>query len=164
MTLCTEIKKGRVKDNKYFRYKGRECRKKLGFYNGTFFQKTSSSLKDVFGMYSYWAKHQRLTYEDVASKMVCERRCKLSSHTLVGYIDCFKNFCTEHLRRHLLRIGGLGKVVEIDKTLLTRRKYNRGRVVEKKSCFEGIGERDAVILFPLIRQYVVKGPTTVSDQ
>ena len=53
MTLCTEIKKGRVKGNKYSRCKKRECSKKLGFYSGTFFEKTSLSLKDVFCLSSY---------------------------------------------------------------------------------------------------------------
>ena len=37
MTLCTEMKKGRVKENRYFRCKRRECRKKVGFNSGTFF-------------------------------------------------------------------------------------------------------------------------------
>ena len=37
VTLCTEIKKGMVKGNKYYRCKKRECSKKLGFYSGTFF-------------------------------------------------------------------------------------------------------------------------------
>ena len=33
MTLCTEMKKGMVKGNRYFRCKRRECRKEVGFYN-----------------------------------------------------------------------------------------------------------------------------------
>ena len=73
-------------------------------------------------------------------------------------------------------MGSSGKVVEIDKTLLTKRKYNRGRVVEKQWCFGSIDRginkcfvvpverRHAVTLLPLIKQYVVPGTTIVSDQ
>lgn len=66
---CTEIQKGRVKGNEYFKCKRRECCKKLCFYNGTFFEKSNLGLKSVFCFFclsSYWAKHWRLTYEEVA--------------------------------------------------------------------------------------------------
>ena len=72
MTLCTDIKKDRVKGNEYFRYKRRECRKKLYFYSGAFFQKFNLSLKDAFCLCSYWAKHRRLIYEDIAAETVRE--------------------------------------------------------------------------------------------
>ena len=60
--------------------------------------------------------------------------------------------------------------------LLTRRKYNRGRVIEKQQSFGGIEraankcfvvpveQQDAVTLLPLIGQYVVLGTTAVSNQ
>ena len=90
-------------------------------------------------------------------------------------MKCVRDVCTKHFRRHFLRIGGPGKVVEIDKTPLTTRKYNRGRVVEKQWCFGSnergtnkyfvvpVERRGAATLFPLVRQYAVPG-TTVSDQ
>ena len=52
--------------------------------------------------------------------------------SLVGYIICFRKVCTEHVQRHPLKIGSPSEVVEIDKTLLMRRKYKRGRVIEKQ--------------------------------
>ena len=108
--------------------------------------------------------------------MLRETGSKLGSHTLVDYMNYFRNVCTEHFLKHPLKIGGPGKIVEIDETLLTRRKYNRGRVIEKQWCFGGIERgtnkcfvvpverRDAATLLPLIRQYVVPGTTIVSDQ
>ena len=124
----------------------------------------------------YWAKRRKLKYKDIAAEMVRETGNKLSSHTLVDYINCFRDVFTEHFRRHPLKIGGPGKVVEIVKTLLIRKKYNRGRVVEKQWCFEGIKRgtskcfvvpverRGAATLLPLIRQYVVPGKTIFPDQ
>ncbi|VDD92549.1 unnamed protein product [Enterobius vermicularis] len=79
--------------------------------------------------------------------------------------------CTEHFLKHLSKIGSPVKVLEIDETLFTRRKYNRSRVVEKQWCFWGIERgtnkcfvvsverQDAATLLPLIEQYVVSGTT-----
>ena len=171
MTLCTEIKKGRVKSNKYFRCERRDYRKKLSFYNGTFFKKLNLSLKDVFCSSSNWEKHQRLTYEDIAVEIVRETGSKLSFHTSWDYMKYFRDICTEHFRKHPLRIGSPGKVAEIYETLLTRRKYNRGRVVEKHWCFgrtewgtneccvTRVERRAVATLLPLIRQYVVPETT-----
>jgi hypothetical protein len=41
-----------------------------------------------------------------------------------------------------LKIGGPGQVVEIDETMVARRKYNVGRVVEKSWVFGGILRQD----------------------
>ena len=95
ISLCTEIKKGRVKGNKYFRCKRRECRKKLGFYSGIFFEKYNLSSKNVFCLSSYWAKHRRLTYEDVAAEM--GRRghdCSLTWTNLYGIQYMETALCT----------------------------------------------------------------------
>ena len=50
----------------------------------------------------------------------------------------FRDVCTEQFRRHFLRLGGSGTVVEIDKTFLTWRKYKGVGVIEKQWCFGGI--------------------------
>ena len=64
--------------------------------------------------------------------MLCETGSKLDSDTLVDYMDCSGNLCTEYFLKNPLKIGSFGKVVEIDETYLTRKKYNRGRVIEKQ--------------------------------
>ena len=112
----------------------------------------------------------------MATEVLRETESKLSYHTLVDYINYFRNFSTKHFLRNTSRIGSPGKVVEIDETLFTRRKYNRDSVIEKQWCFGGIEQgtnkyfvipverRDAATFLPLIRQYVVPGTTIVSDQ
>ena len=68
--------------------------------------------------------------------MLRERGSKLGTYISVDY----KFVCTEHFLRHPLKIGSPGKVVDIDEKLLTRKKYNRGRVKEKQ-WFPGNIER-----------------------
>ncbi|RUS79722.1 hypothetical protein EGW08_012530 [Elysia chlorotica] len=77
-------------------------------------------------------------------------------------------------------IGGDGVEVEIDKTLIVRRKYERGRVLSQIWLFGGIerqskkrfvvpltgdvGEkRDKATLIPLIQKYILKGSVIYSD-
>ena len=70
-------------------------------------------------------------------------------------------------------IGGPGKTVEIDETILVRRKYNRGRVLAQVWLFGGIEretkkkfivplveeKRDKVTLFGYIQKFVLPGST-----
>ena len=103
--------------------------------------------------------------------MLPETGSELGTQTLDGFMDYFRNLCPKLFLRHPLKIGILGKIVEIDETFLTNRKCNWGRVVEKQWFFEvtergtnkrfvvAMERRDAATLLPLIRQYVVPGTT-----
>ncbi|PSN30214.1 hypothetical protein C0J52_28262, partial [Blattella germanica] len=71
--------------------------------------------------------------------------------------------------------GGPGCVVQIDESVVTRRKYNRGRVVKEKwvlgiydtSLRRGVVlyvcRRDRQTLVPLIQDYVLPGTTIYTD-
>lgn len=74
-------------------------------------------------------------------------------------------------------IGGDGIIVEIDESVISRRKYNRGSRVPAKWIFGGIerGEngrafafrvenRSAAILIPLIEAHIRPGTIIVSDE
>ena len=77
-------------------------------------------------------------------------------------------------------IGGIDKVVEIDETLIVKRKYERGRLLaqtwlfgaierQSKHCVvvplvePGSVKRDAATLVPLIKKYILPGSVIVSD-
>ena len=76
---------------------------------------------------------------------------------------------------HPERIGGEGQVVEIDDSLFSRRKYNRGRLIPEQWVFGGydpltkkgflvpVARRDAATLLPLIQQWVQPGTPVHSD-
>ncbi|RUS71147.1 hypothetical protein EGW08_021092 [Elysia chlorotica] len=103
----------------------------------------------------------------------------LSKHTVVDW----RSFCsevTDEWYRKQSPIGGPGVVVEIDETLITRRKYNRGRLPTQIWPFGGIERvtkrkfivpltgdvaenRTKETLLPLITKYIVKGSVIYSD-
>ncbi|RUS71460.1 hypothetical protein EGW08_020775 [Elysia chlorotica] len=94
----------------------------------------------------------------------------------VIYFWCF----SDEWYREQAPIGGPGVVVEIDETLITRRKYNRGRLPTQIWLFGGIervSKRKFIVpltgdvaenrtketLLPLITKYIVKGSVIYSD-
>lgn len=94
----------------------------------------------------------------------------------------WRSFCSEITDawiRNQTPIGGVGVQVEIDETLLVRRKYNRGRIVKQIWLFGGIervSKRSFIIplleaeerrneetLIPLIKKYILPGSIIYSD-
>ncbi|KAL7743276.1 hypothetical protein ACLKA6_016217 [Drosophila palustris] len=78
-------------------------------------------------------------------------------------------------RNSRVRIGGPGKIVEIDEAKVGKRKYNRGRVVEGQWVFGGIEResgdffifpvdcRNAETLLSIIKDRIADGTTIMSD-
>ena len=73
------------------------------------------------------------------------------------------------------KIGGIGKVVEIDESKFGRRKYYRGHRVEGQWIFGGIErgsgkcflvpveKRDTETLLAIIKEWIIPGTTIISD-
>ncbi|VDO27508.1 unnamed protein product [Haemonchus placei] len=90
----------------------------------------------------------------------------MNPRTVVQWKKCFRDVCAEHSRRNTPIIGGFGCEVEIGETLVTRRKYNRGRWVSRHQWLFGgiergsgrafltlVRRRDAPTLLRLITKY-----------
>ena len=98
-----------------------------------------------------------------------------SSHTIVDWKQFCRDVCVAYFLNHPQQIGGPGRVVEIDESLFSKRKYNRGRVlpeqwifggydpVDKKDFLVPVPMRDAATLLPIVQQWVLPGTTIHSD-
>lgn len=83
--------------------------------------------------------------------------------------------CIEWCFQHSEKIGGPGKVVEIDESKIGRRKYQRGRIIEGQWIFGGlereskkiflvpVPNRTAETLEQLVCQWIEPGTTIMSD-
>ena len=87
---------------------------------------------------------------------------------LIGWSQFFRDICSRWLIDHPIRLGGVGHVVQIDESLLARRKYNIGHQVNEQWIFDvhaGIGvirlvqNRNRATLLPIIEEYVLPGST-----
>uniref|UniRef100_A0A914QF24 ISXO2-like transposase domain-containing protein n=1 Tax=Panagrolaimus davidi TaxID=227884 RepID=A0A914QF24_9BILA len=158
-----------------FRCTSRDCRKEKGFLVGTFFEGTHLTVKEVFQLAYFWS--QNLTAEEFLQfQMKREDGTEISSATICDWKQFFRDICVEYLRRNTVQLGGPEKIVEIDETVISRRKYNRGRMVAEqrwffagvergtnKVFFEEVEHRNAETLLPIIQKYILPGTTIMSD-
>uniref|UniRef100_A0A914XX05 Uncharacterized protein n=1 Tax=Panagrolaimus superbus TaxID=310955 RepID=A0A914XX05_9BILA len=61
----------------------------------------------------------------------------ISLGTLVTWKQYFRDLCSEDLDANPIIIGGPGIEVQIDETVITKRKYNRGRMPADEIWFFG---------------------------
>lgn len=100
----------------------------------------------------------------------------ISEHSIIDWYNMVREICSTYLIHHRQQIGGVGHVVEIDESLVARRKYNQGHLVAERWVFGGydtttgvgflhiVPDRSANSLLPLIEQYIAPGSTIHSDQ
>ncbi|KIH59348.1 hypothetical protein ANCDUO_10422 [Ancylostoma duodenale] len=57
--------------------------------------------------------------------------------TVLQWEQYFRDLCREYFLRNRSVLGGIGHVVEIDETCVTKRKYNGGRWVQRHQWLFG---------------------------
>ena len=62
----------------------------------------------------------------------------MSQMIFVDWDQFLKDIYAQHLLDNPIRLGGLGRVDEIDEGVFTRRKYNHGRSAREQRVFGGI--------------------------
>lgn len=99
-----------------------------------------------------------------------------SSRTVVDWYNFHRDVCAQYFIDHPVKVGGIGKIVEVDESKFGRRKYNRGRYQDGHWVFGGVergtgdafmvevSDRSARTLLPIIQQYVLPGTTIMSDE
>lgn len=146
------------------------CKSTRSIRSGTFFEQSQLELWQILTLMNFWA-------QGIDSHEIIERHCKISSpKTVVEWKKSLRELCGEYFLKHPCVIGGPGRIVEIDESAWTKRKYNRGRRVNNQWVFGGIDRdsrecflvlvdrRDAATLLPVIQQYIRPGTTIYSDQ
>ena len=152
-----------------FFFKCPQCHKQYSIlYHSVFYYSKLPISKVLFTLYC-WA-HQ------YSVKRTCHE-VKISHSTCTFYFKQFRSACLDYLINSPIRtIGGEGKTVEIDETLMCKRKYNRGRILCDIWIFGGIcretGEIFAVlvpnrtkeILWNEILNHIEVGTTIITDK
>ena len=105
-----------------------------------------------------------------------KRELEMNKNSVVDWNNYLREVCANHLLQNPPKIGGPGLTVEIDESMFTKRKYNRGRLVREQWVFGGIcretdecfmytvPNRRAETLMPIIVDSISPGTTIISDQ
>ncbi len=103
----------------------------------------------------------------------------ISSRTAVDWYQFCRNICSWALMQLQLcdqTLGGPGKVIQIDETVISKRKFNVGRLVPEKWVFglydsetrlgflQFLSSTDHETLMPIICQKIKPGTAVWSDQ
>lgn len=163
----TEIKCTTSKDQYIYRcprHKGR----KVSIRSDSFLENHNISLQEFLHLIYFWS------YE--TSVIASVEMIGLSEKTVIQWYSYFRDICSHHLVRHPEQIGGIGQIVEIDESVVARRKYHLGHRVPERWVFGGINpsdnkgflvmvpNRSAETLLPLIERHIAPGSIICSDQ
>jgi transposase-like protein len=156
------------KDGVVWRCTNRKCNKKISIREGSWFSKSHLLLEQIVKLTYYWIY-------DLPGDFI-SRELKLGSeHTIVDWRNFAREVCLCILQQDNEKIGGPGKIVEIDESKFGKRKYHRGKRVEgvwifggieretKRCFFEVVSDRSAATLIPIIQKYVEPDTTIHSD-
>ncbi|KAK3909791.1 putative transposase-like protein [Frankliniella fusca] len=144
----------------------KKCKKFSSLCKDTFFEGTHQSFEDIFVALWTWICH--VSQHDAASLT------GISRNALNQDIASWKILNTPHRT-----LGGEGVVVQIDESVITKRKCNRGKGVRKSipekwvlglydtdkktGVVLYVVKRDRATLAPLIRQYCKEGSILWTD-
>lgn len=154
----------------------RGCGKEKGYLIGTWFEGSHLSLKEVFQLSYYFARQTHGT-EEMQFDMEREDGSTIGTEAITQWKHFYREACMTYFIKNPVLIGGPDKTVEIDETVITKRKYHRGQLRAEEQWFFGMVERgesancilvpverrDAATLLPIIARHVREGTTIISD-
>ncbi len=133
---------------------------------------------------SYWSsshipirKHLMLLYNwahqiprDKTATMV-----GVDEKTVTQWYQYYRDVCSHWLVANPYMLGGVGRIVQVDESQVSKRKNNVGRPTDgvwvfggyqtdiHRGFFEIVEDRSADTLLPLVRKYITPGTTIHSD-
>jgi hypothetical protein len=122
-------------DGLRWRCNRRICRVARSIRDNSFFARSHLPLKEQILFIHLWCKGYPAS--------LVESDFEYSHATIVDWSRFCRDICLWHVETDLDHsvIGGPGLVVEIDESLIVRRKYNRGRMLSQEWVFGGVERR-----------------------
>ncbi len=152
------------------------CRKKVSLYDGTVFSDARIPIGQIL-MILYCFAH-KFSYEDTIHEARFSTN-ELSDHTISRWFQVGREAAINYVEdtNEEGKMGGEGSVIEIDESMVGKRKFNKGRWVNGTWLigFTDIhtgelrilecpdNKRDSITLLPLIRHHIKRGTTIITD-
>lgn len=151
-----------------YRLKCSKCKKTKSLFYNSIFTRSQLPVNVVLHILYCWAHECSIDFTS--------HECDVSTNTVTNFFQAFRQACkyvTDN-EPHF-QIGGPGRIVEIDETIISKRKSNAGRILPEIWVFGGVcresGERFALqvpdrsasTLIPIIQRYIAPSSVIYSD-
>lgn len=145
---------------------GKRYKAEISIRNGSWFDKSQMTLEEILKLTYWWC--QELDQAQIKHEL------GLAEGTGVDWDSFCREVCEITLLENGKKLGGEGKIVQIDKSKFRKRKYHHSHHVEGQWVFGGIEEnsrkcflvavekRDEATLLPSIQKWIAPGTIIVS--
>ena len=118
------------RDKHCWRCNLKNCSKKVSIRHKSWFDNSKLELQQILFITYFWVN--RCDQQFVLHEL------EISHTTLVDWYNFCREVCITILEKCSRKIGGVGRVVEIDESKFGKRKYHKGRRVDGVWVFGGI--------------------------
>ncbi|CAI2732840.1 unnamed protein product [Schistosoma spindalis] len=134
---------------------------------GTFFARSRLKLKQIMIIVTNWVIKTPVT--------LAAAFADVTETSAAQWYEYCRDICAAKMTSIHQSFGGVGRIVEIDETVVRKRKYNKGRSVKedwvlgiydrssRKGHFQKVTNRQATTIIPIIQEYVLPGTTIYTD-
>ncbi|XP_065662708.1 uncharacterized protein LOC136085338 [Hydra vulgaris] len=170
---CNEQNNHNV-DGKIWRCMQKQSKKKISIRVGSFLEISQLKLWKIIGITYIWTrsagKSGGFSVKDIQKDLEIG-----SNITVVDWNQFCRDIAVTYFLNNRVQLGGPGSIVEIDESLFSRRRYNRGRIKEDQWIFgaydiatkEGllipVAHRDAATILTIIIEWIRPGTEIWSD-
>jgi hypothetical protein len=132
-------------DGKVWRCRTSQCRSKRSIRENSFFSNSHLEMSKILMFVYLWSK-------DCPSKFIKEE-LEIDQKTAVNWNRFCRDIACHHYETEDIsseKIGIVGKVIEIDESVFSKRKYHRGRLIKDYSntwVFGGVNREDSSEMF-----------------
>lgn len=114
-----------IKDG--YQYRCNTCGKKSSIRKNSIFEMSKLPLWKIFLGIVVIVQHPNMTYDTIRDHL------NISSNLAISELKTIvRDFMTLKLDEEKIKIGGEGKIVQIDETAISKRKYNVGRILKNQ--------------------------------
>ena len=116
-------------DGYSFRCKRKSCNKESSLRQGSFFSNSHLSLYSILKLMYLWSR-------GITTQKFLMLECRFeSTRTVVDWKNFMRDVCLSYYLANPVKIGGPGVLVQIDESLICKRKYGVGRILRNESLW-----------------------------
>ena len=139
---------------------GKRHKVEASIRKGSWFDNSNMTLTEIIKFTYWWCVGLDQTQITL--------QLKLSPNTAVDWTMFCREVCLTTIENKREKIGGKGKMVQIDESKVGKRKYHRGHYggieQDSRKCFiETVEDRSQKTLIPLVQKWILPGTSIISD-